>query len=401
MKRKLCGTLSLLLATSMLLCGCGEKTTDKKDRTDEINGTLGSQTDPTTDNATVNTTDSTTDNVTENTTDSATDGNDFWDGLNPFGEQETLYLLTECVNKNDAGEVLSRYTYTYDDNGLVTSYAYDFPVTESEYDAEKMIFIEHQYPCDGIIDYEAEFSYDRHGSPISVSGDYFIGRDYGQHDYDYEYDDQGKILSYTVIPDDPRRLSEKIEFEYKQDGIIEQWRKIQSREDKLLRTIEMSDESLDRISKIVLYESEGEVTYNFGYDDNGNVTEYWFARENHEPSGKAVCTYDEEGRVILEKGFCTEESTYEYEDGRLVAINGERVEYSESGDGKMVVSYMAYELTYVPIKLKEDQASLARYRWNQFCRGFNSNHNSLKGLYGVKYPVFEMNTVLLLPKGIG
>lgn len=318
------------------------------------------------------------------------DKNNGLDFSDLFETKETYYLLTECVQKNKAGEILRRSTYDYDDRGLVISYQSDLSGSIDVWNEALGVYVYQPMPCDGEADRQAFFGYDQYGSPVSVNGG-----GYGEWMIEYTYDDKGRLVSYK-----PGAI---IDLEYGEDGVIKQWRRDQSRDEDPLRIIETSKTEKERIEKITYKEREGEITCYFEYDDTGHMTEFYQHWGSMEPDCKTACVYDEAGRITAESGLrcsVSDQITYQYENDMLVAINGERLELLEDDNGKIIIGYKDYQLTYVPLELTAEEIDISRHRWNQFCGGFLSPHNYSKGLDGVRYPVFDLNTVLPLPKEI-
>lgn len=303
--------------------------------------------------------------------------------------KETLYLLKEFIQKNEDGEVLRRETYDYNSKGLVTSRTIDQPGGETWWDDADGVYVYVVGPCDGVIDREDHFTYDRKGSLTKIEGDSY----YDNNTYKYSYDQEGKVTGYEVYYLDNKEPSGSYELEYKSKA-IELWYSGPSGE-KLARSWETSK---DRTEKIEWSDPEGDLQCTFEYDKNGNMTEFtWMRSELLKATGTR--TYDSKGRVTSEEGaLLNGDYTYEYDGDRLVSINGEKLKYREKGEDKVVVTCLDYQLTYEVVELTEEEAALARYRWNQLCRGYGMYHSYSMAMNGVNYPVFEANTVLLLPK---
>lgn len=312
---------------------------------------------------------------------------------NPSEKKEIFYLLTECIQKNNVGEILLRSTYNYDDRGLVISYQSDQPEGINIWNEPLGAYVYQQMPCDGEVDLCRSFEYDQYGNPISVSGS-----GYGEWVNEYTYD-EGRLKSYILNSG----MATNVVLEYGADGIIKQWEKKQSREEEPLRIIETHKEKEEYIDRITYKDRDRKYTSHFEYDNAGNLTRFYCTRGSMEPWGNAVCTYDNNGRVTSESGFRTSASdqiTYRYQNDILIAVNDERLEYSEETNGKIKVEYKAFQLTYVPLELTLEEMEMSRYRWNQFCGGFIGEHNYPRGMEGIKYPAFDLDTVLLLPREI-
>ena len=85
---------------------------------------------------------------------------------------------------------------------------------------------------------------------------------------------------------------------------------------------------------------------------------------NDEPYTKGTRSYDNQGRVTKEKWPGYDEFTYQYDENRLVSINGVELTYREKSNGELVVTAENYELTYEPVKLTKDEIVQARRKWN-------------------------------------
>lgn len=312
--------------------------------------------------------------------------------------KETLYLLKEVVQKNDDGEVLCRETYEYNKAGLVTVQLVDAAQENTIWDDVNWVYITEFLPCDGEIDYQRTYDYDKKGNPTYVDTSFDTPAK-----YEYTYDAKGRIATYTMSYENPLSAPNTYELDYESDGSIKIWNTLQSRDEDPARIFETDGTANGRISKIIEKNKEGKSTYCFDYDPSGKRMEFYFYWGSMEPSVTASFEYDKAGRVIKESGFRTGSSdqiTYQYDDDMLVAINDEELVFTEGNQDEMIVRYKDYELTYMPVKLTKQEVNMARHRWNQFCGGFNSNHSYSKGLNGVQYPVFDANTELLLPKVI-
>lgn len=310
--------------------------------------------------------------------------------------KETFYMLTECVRKDSDGQVLSRNTYTYNKRGLVTSVEEDWPVSAEEWSEKEMIYIVRQMPCDGVANRTASYDYDKHGNPTLV--DDSLGQKEG---YEYTYDSRGRVDSVTYVSwFVQQEYRSTTELEYDKDGTITLWPEGKPREEAK-HVVKTTGKSADRISEIMAHTMEGKRYYYFQYDDAGNMTNF---RVKTTVERETECSFDRDGHLVSERGMAlrgtSEEITYQYEDGMLVGINGVELEVLDDKNGKMIVRVGDYELTYESIKLSAEDADLAWNRWNQFCGGFYTPNTYRMGMNGYRYPVFDLKTVLPLPKMI-
>ena len=303
-------------------------------------------------------------------------------------KKETLYLLKEVVQKNDAGEVLRRDEYEYTNKGLVTTWVVDQPVTHEWWDDAEGVYVYESGPCDGEIDFEYYFTYDKHGSITHADGEIEGYRE-------YTYDKSGRVTGFDYYDTDDegtKKLLGRTELSYKMDGTIE-----------MLNSTWQWRTSNGRVTSLEWTNSERAFhQYFFEYDKNGKMTEYQYYC-NNELYQEGNRTYDAKGRVTQEVGVRhrNRNDTYEYDGDRLVSFNGVELKYREKQNGELVVTYENYELTYEPVELTKAEITTARSRWNQLVAGYaNSIHSIYAGINGVESPLFDSNTELLLPKVI-
>ena len=104
------------------------------------------------------------------------------------------------------------------------------------------------------------------------------------------------------------------------------------------------------------------MAYRFEYDAAGRLVSRERIVDNPILSESSHFIYDEAGRLVKEGSRY--DVSYQYEDNMLVAINDERLIIQEQDDGVLVVKYGDYVLTYTPVTLNEQDADMARNRWN-------------------------------------
>ena len=139
--------------------------------------------------------------------------------------------------------------------------------------------------------------------------------------------------------------------------------------------------------------------HQFEYDAEGNLICCERIMEEPIMNESIHFTYDEAGRVLTEDGFIGENS-YQYEDDMLVAINNERLIIQKQDGGVLTVQYGDYVLTYTSVVLDKQDADMARYRWNQFFGRRFGTHTNAGYPICVQHPMFDLDTVLLLPRAI-
>jgi hypothetical protein len=83
-----------------------------------------------------------------------------------------------------------------------------------------------------------------------------------------------------------------------------------------------------------------------------------------------------------------------------VAINNERLISQKNASGVLTVQCGDDVLTYTPVVLEEQDAALARNRWNQAFGRFFTIHNFAGTPLYAHHSMYDLDTVLLLPKEI-
>ena len=302
----------------------------------------------------------------------------------PGEGEETVWLLTMQEEKNDQGEVISRTTYTYDDRGLAVKKEYDVNTVESwndELGMYELTFL----PCDGVVDSQIEYAYDEYGNPTK----------FFDASCEYTYDNEGKITSFAEI------YSEQIfdyTVEYDASGNVKVFRKQRNTEEVPALRYELEYDNAERITRMTHCEADYLMSYRFEYDAEGRLISRERIVEDPILSESSHFIYDEAGRLVKEGSRY--DVSYQYEDNMLVAINDERLIIQEQDDGVLVVKYGDYVLTYTPVALDEQDADMARNRWNQAFGRFFTVHNYAGYPLYAHHSIYDLDTVLLLPKEI-
>ena len=302
----------------------------------------------------------------------------------PGEGEETVWLLKMQEEKNDQGEVISRTTYTYDDRGLAVKKEYDVNTGESWND-ELGIYELISLPCDGVVDSQIEYAYDEYGNPTK----------FFDASCEYTYDNEGKITSFEEI------YSEQIfdyTVEYDASGNVKVFRKQRNTEEVPALRYELEYDNAERITRMTHCEADYSMSYRFEYDAEGRLISRERIVEDPILSESSYFIYDEAGRLVKESH--NGEWSYQYEDNMLVAINDERLIIQEQDDGVLVVKYGDYVLTYTPVTLNEQDADMARNRWNQAFGRFFTVHNYAGYPFYAHHSIYDLDTVLLLPKDI-
>ena len=298
---------------------------------------------------------------------------------------ELVYLLSMLEQKNHQGEVWSRTTYTDDDRGLVLTEVHEdggTPVWNEEWGFYEI----DMRPCDGVVDYQREFSYDEYGNPTKA------------HDasYEYTYDNEGKVTSFAVVVPD-QSIDHTVEYD--ESGTLKFFQSLTDAQEVPTQNSEIRYDDAGRITQITIYEQDWSMAYQFKYDAKGKLKCCERIVEDPIMYESMNFTYDRAGRVLTADTFHGR-NTYQYEDDFLVSINDIPLVFEEQHDGVMTVQYGNYVLTYTPVVLDKQDAAMARYRWNQFFgRRFGTHTNAGYPLC-VQHPMFTLDTVLLLPREI-
>jgi YD repeat-containing protein len=303
----------------------------------------------------------------------------------PGEGEETVYLLTMLEEKNEQGEVVQRITYTYDDRGLVVKKEYDFNNLES-WNEELGIYEYISLPCDGVVDYQTEFAYDEYGNPTK----------FFDACYEYTHDSKGKITSFVeTYPDQIFDYT----VEYDASGNVKVFKKQRDAEEVPALRYEIEYDNAGRITQMTHYELDYAKPYRFEYDVAGRLVSRERIVDDPIMSESSHFTYDEAGRVVTETGG-TYNLSYQYEDNMLVAINNERLTSQKNASGVLTVQCGDDVLTYTPVVLEEQDAALARNRWNQAFGRFFTIHNFAGTPLYAHHSMYDLDTVLLLPKEI-
>lgn len=306
-------------------------------------------------------------------------------------EDRDFYLLKEFTEKNDAGEVLCRETYEYNEAGLVTAQLIDDSESETVYNEELWIYEYVTLPCDGNIDRENHFSYDSHGNITEAKGLL-----YDDEIREYTYDQSGKVTGVECyyLWDGVKRSGGQYTLQYETDGRIELWFEKDGQDQKTWEW--QTDEG--QVKNFQRNSIEGFEECVYEYDSKGNLIGFNHTL-NDEPYTKGTRSYDNQGRVTKEKWPGYDEFTYQYDENRLVSINGVELTYREKSNGELVVTAENYELTYEPVKLTKDEIVQARRKWNLLCGAYSNKDPFIDfEFFGIPAPGYDANTELLLPK---
>jgi YD repeat-containing protein len=299
-------------------------------------------------------------------------------------EEGTMYLLTMLEEKNDQGEVVERHTYTYNERGLVLTKNVDFNRL-TVWNDELGIYEYELHPCDGVVDYQTAFAYDEYGNPTKAFDE----------SYEYTYDSDGRVTAFATTYSDQTISCNKIDYDAAGNVKILQIQSEGAAEPELRYEIEYDEAGC--IIQMTRYEQEAKIPYQFEYDAEGRLIS-WKPVSDYAILGyNSSFTYDKSGRVVNEYGTHGELS-YQYEDNMLVAINDERLITQKQDNGALTVQYGDYVLTYTPVVLDEQGMDMARNRWNQVFGRFFSIHGYAGNPLYVHHPVYDLDTVLLLPK---
>lgn len=266
----------------------------------------------------------------------------------------TLHVLTEEITYNEAGEILRKITYTYDDRGLMLSRSYDDTEYEERFNDDIGVFEYLPRPCDGVTDLEYTYAYDDHGNMTSIQlseledGVLTPSKAYG---YTYTYNEDGSVASYVATYD--TITSEPIALEYDDQG-------------RLLAQGDLTCAYDDEGRLLTVYHPTQEVdeTYHFTYDDQGHL----LSVVSKYPSGEvfryeSAFTYDADGHILTEDSYYRGSFTYTYADGILTTIEGKDLVYSYDKNG-LLIKRDDTEYHYESIEVTPADAVLSERYWD-------------------------------------
>lgn len=237
--------------------------------------------------------------------------------------EKAYYHLIDAENYKDSEKLLQKFEVivgsqkNYDKDGNLTYES----VEEYDEDTNTITYIE--YDGDGKIEYKYSDTYDEYGNLIKYVSYNSDGTVSYEGKYEYEYDDDGNVLSYKNDNyeikyelnknGDPERaetfedgkLISYAEYEYHKNGNLAE----ETRYDKdgnMTRKTEYHKNG--NLAEEKEYRENGELSSHYKYNENGDITDYTYYNKDGEKSSETKYKYDKKGHLT---------GATEYEDGEI------------------------------------------------------------------------------------
>lgn len=284
-------TLILLLALSLLLCGCGTEEAVSTDApADAPQITEAAQIPDDQEAVTKPPAQTDTITVTRQVRMAALneDGTERW--YREYTYDELGRLATEREIISDTGEQTYFAAVSYTDTGSGVEMLYTYPegntmtIRETLDDRGNVILREDIH--DGYVDYYTEYTYDEAGNLISEETHY--SEDPGVPRNEYDYDERGNQIAHRTYSDE--ELTGRLETEYDADG---------------------------RQSSSVYYDANGELVSSTVSTWDGNTETRTRFDSSDEAYMEIIITYDAEGNILRQEtqqeGYIISCTEYTYE----------------------------------------------------------------------------------------
>ena len=264
--------LVLILALSLLLCGCGKEQPGQTQP--DLQETLPAP--------------------------SETAGSEEVEGiLDP--DTQVIYLLVRTIVTNDAGQELSGKEFAYDDRGFCVSERSYSNIGDSGYtclhtpDSQGRLISSAYTEPDGS-QYTVDYTYDAQGNVLTET----VTREETTQRTEYTYDEQGNYLTLKQYMDG--ELAVDYSFAYVYDG---QGRMVSTDEylfgDLMYHVTYAYDDQGREISSSIAMVSGEIQSRTVSQWDGLTETRLYYSGEDAEPFMVSVFTYDDAGNVVFEE----------------------------------------------------------------------------------------------------
>lgn len=298
-----------------------------------------------------------------------------------FPATETVYVLTSCTYTSVSGKV-SHYELEYDESGNLIR-GENWQASENDFSLPPMI---HTY------------EYDDHNNLTAL-----LLNDSPAEEYDYRYDEDGRITEYTVTTWSGNRYTCELTYDKKGNLILAEYDYDVAEDVTQPLWCRWQSYEYDKQNRLTAevfcdeYDYAGEHYYQmvrceYDYDDQGNVTDYRVLTcETEDPEDDpdyeevevTTFSYDDEGRRTemeyeIKGASRTMEYEYDYDrDGNLKPDDDDEYTFDENGN-LICIEYengAKAEFTYEAFTVSREEAEILnrRKRWYPYLRSATGN----------------------------
>lgn len=276
----------------------------------------------------------------------------------------TVYLPVAKITYDDSDQILNQVTYTYDERGLLLTESIDLPESFSEWDDSSSSYITTYMPCDGVADQVYTYSYDEQGNLTSYRYDDSTGG-YALSRYTYTYGEDSKILSFRREYIDTiwkRNSDVTYTVEYDGAGNAVRLTSVDENGEAVVHGEYSYDAQGNLITAVLYKDTPGKYTYNFTYNESGALTSFTDSSKLFDYR----YSYNEDGLLICEENTVSTGAPieYTYQDGVLSGVQQGEDKFllDENGNATQIAG-QAPRYTYQAVELRPEDAERARSTW--------------------------------------